>query len=162
MFSIPNFVFGILQEWRDFCYRPKLHPITEHYKSGDEKQVPNIIEVIISNEKIKKKRKKKKEKRKKVKKTGCHVYFVVSADQIIIILSRHQHGYPWSSLATPPYRSSLPAGPQGYTPYPHRAAVCRFELATQLLHGHMKGSIEVYHLWARSYFSSSILHVWFV
>ena len=45
---------------------------------------------------------------------------------VIIILSCHQHGYPWLSLVTPPYRSSLLAGPQGYTPYPHRAAVCRF------------------------------------
>ena len=32
------------------------------------------------------------------------------------------------SLPTPPYYSSLPAGPQGYTLYPHRAAVCRFDL----------------------------------
>ena len=29
---------------------------------------------------------------------------------IIIIFSGHQHGYPWSSLATPPYRSSLLTG----------------------------------------------------
>ena len=49
---------------------------------------------------------------------------------IIIILLCHQHGYPRSSLATPPNRSSVPAGPQGYTPYPHRADVCRFELVT--------------------------------
>ena len=34
---------------------------------------------------------------------------------IIIILSRHQHGYPWPDLITPPYRSSLPVGPLGYT-----------------------------------------------
>ena len=33
---------------------------------------------------------------------------------IIIIMSHHQHGYPWPSLATPSYRPSLPAGPQGY------------------------------------------------
>ena len=59
----------------------------------------------------------------------------------------HQHGYPWPSLVTPPYSSSLPAGPQGYKPYPHRAAVCRFELAALLLLGHVKGSIGVHHLW---------------
>ena len=53
---------------------------------------------------------------------------------IIIILLCHQHGYPWSSLATPPNHSSLPVGPQGYTPYPHRAAVCRFELAMWRVH----------------------------
>ena len=41
----------------------------------------------------------------------------------LIILSCHQHGYPGPSFATPPYRSSF----QGYTPYPHRAAVYRFE-----------------------------------
>ena len=81
---------------------------------------------------------------------------------IIIILSRHQHGYPRPSLATPPYHSSLPVRPQGYTPYLHRAAVCRFELAALLLHGHMKGSIGVHHLWARPYFSSTFLYVWFV
>ena len=54
----------------------------------------------------------------------------------ILILSFHQHGYPWSSLANPPNRSSLLAGPQGYTPYPHGAAVCRFELIALLLLGH--------------------------
>ena len=37
-------------------------------------------------------------------------------------MSCHQHGYHWTSLATPPYRPSLPAGPQGYIPYLHRAA----------------------------------------
>ena len=40
---------------------------------------------------------------------------------IIIIILCHQPGYPWPSLAILPYRSSLPASPQGYTPYPHRA-----------------------------------------
>ena len=47
---------------------------------------------------------------------------------IIIVMSYSQHGYPWSSLATSPYRSSLLAGLQGYISYPHRAAVCTFEL----------------------------------
>ena len=42
---------------------------------------------------------------------------------IIIISSRHQHGYLWLSLATPPYHPLLPAGLQGYIPYRHRAAV---------------------------------------
>ena len=40
-------------------------------------------------------------------------------------MSRHQHGYPRPSLATPPYRPFLLAGPKGYIPYQHRAAVCR-------------------------------------
>ena len=58
---------------------------------------------------------------------------VLSMDQIelnhvIIIMLCRQHGYPWPSLATFPYHSSLLAGPQGYIPYPHRAAVSRFEL----------------------------------
>ena len=34
---------------------------------------------------------------------------------------------------------------QGYIPYPHRAAVCRFELVALLLLGHVKGSIGVHH-----------------
>ena len=60
---------------------------------------------------------------------------------IIIIMSCCQQGYLWPSLATPPYHSSLLAGPQGYTPYPHWAAVCKFELVILLLLGHMRGSI---------------------
>ena len=66
------------------------------------------------------------------------------------------------SLTLSRYRSSLPAGLQDYTPYLHRAAVCRFELVARPLLGHVKGSTGVYHLWARPYFSSSVLHVWFV
>ena len=81
---------------------------------------------------------------------------------IIIIMSHHQHGYPWPSLATPPYRPSLPAGPQDYIPYLHRAAVCNFELVALLLLGYVKGSKRVHHLWARPYFSSCVPHVWFV
>ena len=83
-------------------------------------------------------------------------------DFSIIILSCHQHGYPGPSLATPPYSSSLPIGPQGYTSYSHIAAVCRFKLIALLLLGHVKGSIGIHHLWARPYFSSSVLHVWLV
>ena len=44
---------------------------------------------------------------------------------IIIIMSRRQRGYPWPSLATPPYRPLLAIGLQGYIPYRDRAAVCR-------------------------------------
>ena len=43
-------------------------------------------------------------------------------------MSCRQHGYPWPSLATSPYHSSLLAGLQGYIPYPHIAAICMFEL----------------------------------
>ena len=78
------------------------------------------------------------------------------------IMSHRQHGYHWPSLATSPYRSSLPAGLQGYIPYPHRAAVCMFEVAVLLLPGHMWESIGVHLLWAGPCFSSSVLHVWFV
>ena len=49
------------------------------------------------------------------------------------------------SLATP-HLSSLPAGPQGYTLYPNKVAVCGFELAALILHGYVKGSIGVHHL----------------
>ena len=81
---------------------------------------------------------------------------------IIIIMSCRQHGYPWPSLAISTKRSSLLVGPQGYIPYPHRAAVCRFELFIQLLLGHVRGSMGEHHLSARPCFSSSILHVCFV
>ena len=59
-------------------------------------------------------------------------------------MSCHKHGYPWPSLATSPYRSSPPAGLQGYIPYPHIAAVCMFKLVVLLLLGHMWGSIGVH------------------
>ena len=68
---------------------------------------------------------------------------------IIIILSCHQHGYPWPSFATHPYCSSLLVGPQGYIQYPHRAAVCRFEPVSLPLLDHVRGSIGEHHLWAR-------------
>ena len=78
----------------------------------------------------------------------------------LIILSCHQHGYPWPFLANPPYCSSLLAGPRGYISYPHRSAVYRFELVSLLLLGHVRESIGEHHLWARPRFSSSVLHVW--
>ena len=81
---------------------------------------------------------------------------------IIIIMSCRQHGYPWPSLATSPYHSSLLAGLQGYIPYPHIAAVCMLELVVLLLLGHMRCSIGVHHWWVRPCFSGSVLHVWFV
>ena len=64
-------------------------------------------------------------------------------------MSCHGHEYPWPSLATSPYHSSLLAGLQGYIPYPHIAAVCIFELVVLLLLGHMRGSIGVHHWWVR-------------
>ena len=63
----------------------------------------------------------------------------------IIIMSCRQHGFPWPSLATSPYRSSLPVGLQGHISYPHIAAECMFELVVLLLLGHMWGSIGVHH-----------------
>ena len=81
---------------------------------------------------------------------------------IIIIMSCRQHGYPWPSLATSPYHSSPLAGLQGYIPYAHIAAVCMFELAVLFLLGHMWGSIEVHHLWARPCFSSSVLYIIYI
>ena len=78
---------------------------------------------------------------------SCFWEFII----IIILLLCHQHGYPRHSLATPTYRSSLPAGLPVYTPYPHRAAVCSWELVALTLLGHAKRSIGVHHLWARPY-----------
>ena len=53
------------------------------------------------------------------------------------MMSCRYHGYPGPFLATSPYRSSPPAGDQGYIPYPHIAAVCMFEQVVLLLPGHM-------------------------
>ena len=64
---------------------------------------------------------------------------------IIIIILCRKHRYLWPSLATSPYHSSLLAGLQDYIPYPHRAAVCMFELVILLLLGHMQGSIGAGH-----------------
>ena len=64
---------------------------------------------------------------------------------IIIIMLCRQHGYPWPSLATFPYRSSPLAGLLGYILCPHIAAVCKFGLVVLLLLGHMWGSIGVRH-----------------
>ena len=58
---------------------------------------------------------------------------------IIIIMSRHQHGYPWPSLATSPCHSSPLAGLQGYILCPHIVAVCKFVLVVLLLYIHMWG-----------------------
>ena len=74
---------------------------------------------------------------------------------IIIILSCHQHGYPWPSLATLPYRLSLLGGP-------HIDAVYRFQLVALLLLGHVRGSMNVHHLWARPCFSCIILYICFI
>ena len=89
---------------------------------------------------------------------GANVDIII----IIIILPWLQHRYPWHSLATPPCYSSPMAAPQDYTPYPHRAAACKFELVALLLLGNVRGSIGEHHVWARPCFSSSVLHVWFV
>ena len=61
---------------------------------------------------------------------------------IIIIMSCHQHGHPWPSLAAPPYRPLLPAGLQCYILYWHRPAVCRFELVVLPFFVHVKGSTK--------------------
>ena len=61
-------------------------------------------------------------------------------------MSCRQHGYPWPSLVTSPYRSSPLVGLQGCIPYPHIAAACMFVLVVLLLLGHMWGSIGVHHL----------------
>ena len=68
-----------------------------------------------------------------------------------------------STVISDPLSPLLPlASLQGYIPYPHIAAECMFELVALLLPGHMRESIGVHHLWARSCFSSNVLHVWFV
>ena len=65
----------------------------------------------------------------------------ISSNKEVIIMSCRQHGYPWPSLTTSPYRSSPLAGLQGCIPYPHRAAVCMFELVVLLLLGHESSGV---------------------
>ena len=91
--------------------------------------------------------------------THTHIYIYI---YIIIIMSRYQHVYFWHSLATPPYRPLPPAGLPGYIQYLHRAAVCMFELDVLHLVVPVKLSTGVHHLQARSYYFSSVPHVWFV
>ena len=78
--------------------------------------------------------------------THAYIYTYIHITHIIIIMSCRQHGYPWPSFTTSPYRSLPLASLQGYTPYPHIAAVCMFEMVVRLLLGHMRGSIGVHHL----------------
>ena len=78
-----------------------------------------------------------------------------SSLSFIIIISCWQHGYPWPSLATPPYRSSPEVGLQDNNLYPHIAAECTFVLVVLLLRGHVWGSIRVHLLWVHLCFSSN-------
>ena len=89
------------------------------------------------------------------------VSYLMPAPFLNITSSRHI-GYPWPSFVTPLYRPLLPVGPQGYIPYRHRATVCRFEVVVLPLLVHVKGSTGIIHSRARPYFSSSVLHAWFV
>ena len=82
----------------------------------------------------------------------CWLFDAKSIFIHIIIMSCRQHGYPWPSLATSPYHSSLLAGFQGYIPYPHIAAECMFELVVLLLFSHMRGVH-----WSTSLMSLSLL-----
>ena len=93
-----------------------------------------------------------------------HIYsiYMYKEDLAFIILSCHQHGYPWPSLPIPPYCSSLLTGPQGYILYPHKAVVCRFKLVSLLLLGHVRESIGEHPLRLRPRYSSSVLLGWFV
>ena len=72
---------------------------------------------------------------------------------IIIIMSCRQHGYPWPSLATSPYRSSHLAGLQGYIPYPHIAAVCMYVRACRPAFARPYVGVH----WSTSLMSSSLL-----
>ena len=57
----------------------------------------------------------------------------------------HVHNFSTDITQHPSYRLLLLAGLQDYTPYPHRAAVCRFELVVLPLLVHVKGSTGVHH-----------------
>ena len=90
-----------------------------------------------------------------------HIYiyiYIFTYIYIIIILSCHQHGYPWPSLATPLYRSSLLAGPQGTS----RIIAELQYVGSSWLPCFCSAMWGKHHLWARPCFSSSVLYVWFV
>ena len=87
--------------------------------------------------------------------TAPYIYIYI----YIMIIMCHQHGYPWLSLATLPYRPLLPADPQGCFPYWHRVVVYRLQLVVQPLLVHVKGPTGVHHSWVRPYFSSNVPHV---
>ena len=61
-------------------------------------------------------------------------------------MSCWKYGHPRPSLATFPYRSLPQAGLLDNMLYPHIVAECMFVLVVLLLHGHVWGSIRVYHL----------------
>ena len=63
-----------------------------------------------------------------------HHHHVVPQARISLALSRHNS----ISFITSGWF-------QGYIPYPHKAAVCMFELVVLLLLGHMQGSIGVHY-----------------
>ena len=69
-------------------------------------------------------------------------YFSITFSVYLSTMSRYQHGYPWTSLATPSYSPLLPVGLQKYIPNQHKAAVCRFELVVLSLLVHIKGPQE--------------------
>ena len=80
-----------------------------------------------------------------------HHHLVGLSARMTLTLSRH----PSLSFIASGMSSGLP-------PYADRAAVYRFERVVLFLLGHVKGSLGVHNLWARPYFSSGVLHVWFV
>ena len=81
---------------------------------------------------------------------------------IIIIMSCREHGFPWLSLAIRLYRPSHSAGPLEYILCLYRAVEESFLADVQYLLVRMKVSTGERRLWARSYFSRSVLHALFV
>ena len=72
------------------------------------------------------------------------------------------HDFPSPSLATHYYRPSLQPDLPGNILYRHIIAVDKFELVIQPLLDYVNRFIGVNHLGIRPYFSSIVLHVWFV
>ena len=91
-----------------------------------------------------------------------HWFNVLSSSYQFIIMSQCQHGSSGHFLATHIYRPSLPGGLQGYILYRHRVVVYRSLLVVLHMLIHVKGSSGVCHLGVLPYFSSNVLHVWFV
>ena len=79
-----------------------------------------------------------------------------------MIMSCHEHRFPWLSLSICLYRPSHSAGPLDNILCLYRAIIDRLQPDVQHLYVHVKESTEERRLLARPYFSSSVLHVSFV
>ena len=97
-----------------------------------------------------------------MKSFGCVYIYIYIYNHIRYHHHHHHYVAPSAQISLTFSCQSLLGGPPGYILYWHRAIVCRFQLVVLSLLVHVRGSTGVCHLWVPPYFSSSVLHVWFV